>query len=246
MAKKNFEELVKKFDAEVLENGEGYDVRVRLTFLADVLGTATADEEVYRSYLADQAPDAPSVEEEVAALGVDDVFEKGTTIFPKDENGNPFMWDYQVRGFFKSACSSLQRCKGQEIAKYTEKIKAFRKVLDQCIIVAPRKIPFKLSGEMGLLQRPLRAETAQGPRVALASSETVPEGSTVEFVVRALSDDWLMALMEWLNYGQYNGMLQWRNSGAGSFLYEILDENGNVIGGNKATSKWAKLWKGVA
>ena len=243
MAKKSLEALVKLFDEDVLEQDGGYDVRVRLTFLADVLGTATADEEIYRSYLADQAPDAPSVEEEVAALGVDDVFEKGTTIFPKDNDGNPFMWDYQVRGFFKAACSSLQRCKGEAFAKNTEKLKAFRKILDQCIVVAPRKIPFVLSGEMGMLQRPLRAETAQGPRVALASSETVPAGSTIEFTVRCLNEDWVLALFEWLNYGQYNGMLQWRNSGAGSFVYEILDEDGKVLGGNKSKSKWAEMWR---
>lgn len=246
MAKKSLEELVRKFDAEVLEEDQGFDVRVRLTFIADVLGTATTDEQIYRSYLADQAPDAPSVEEEVAAIGVDDMVEKGTTVFPKDADGTPIMWDYQIRGFFKSACSALQRCKGAAFAKNTEKLKAFRKILDQCILVAPRKIRFNLSGDMGMLQRPLRAQTAQGERVALASSETVPAGSTVEFTVRCLNDDWVLAMMEWLNYGQYNGMLQWRNSGAGAFLYEILDDEGNVIGGNKASSDWEKKWAGIA
>ena len=234
------EALVKKFDAE--NTDEGYDVKVRLTFIADVLGTATNQEDVYRAYIASKAPDAMSKEEEVEALGVDEVVDKGTTVFPKDSDGNPFMWDYQIRGFFKSACSALQRCKGEKIAKYTEKIKAYRKVLDQCVLVAPRKIKFNLSGEMGVLERPLRAETAQGPRVALASSETVPEGSTVEFTVRCLNEEWVMALMEWLNYGKYNGLLQWRNSGAGSFLYEILNEKGEVIGGNLNTSSWRKLW----
>ena len=246
MAKKSLEELVKKFEKEVLTEDQGYDVRVRLTFIADVLGTSTSDEQIYRSYLADQAPDAPSVEEEVAALGVDDVMEKGTTIFPKDEDGTPVMWDYQIRGFFKSACSSLQRCKGEAYSKNTGNLKAFRKVLDQCIVVAPRKIRFNLAGKTGILQRPLRAETAQGPRVALASSETVPAGSSIEFTVRCLNEDWVVALMEWLNYGQYNGMLQWRNSGAGAFVYEILGEDGTVIGGNKGKSRWADMWAGAA
>ena len=239
---KSLESIVNAFEAEQEMNGEGYDVRVRLTFIADVLGTATSQEDVYRAYIASKAPDAMSKEEEVEALGVDEVADKGMTIFPKDENGNPFMWDYQVRGFFKAACSSLQRCKGETFAKHTEKLKAFRKILDQCILVAPRKIKFNLNGEMGVIERPLRAETAQGPRVALASSETVPAGSTVEFTVRVLNEDWVMALLEWLNYGQYNGMLQWRNSGAGSFLYEILDESGKTIGGNLKSSSWSKMW----
>ena len=118
--------------------------------------------------------------------------------------------------------------------------------MDQCILVSPRKIPFVLSGEMGICQRPLRAQTAQGERVAISSSETVPEGSTIEFTVRCLNDDWVMALMEWLNYGQYNGMLQWRNSGKGAFVYEILDKDGNAIGGNKERSDWARMQNGVA
>ena len=239
--KKTLEELVSEFDAE-MEKGESTDIHVRLTFIADVLGTATADPNIYSQYIASNAPDAPSKEEEIEAIGVDAMIDKGTTVFPKDENGNPFMWDYQVRGFFKSACSALQRCKGSWFAKHTEKIKAFRKVLDQCILVYPRRIPFELSGEMGICQRPLRANTAQGERVAIASSETVPAGSTVEFTVRVLNEDWMFAVLEWLNYGQYNGMLQWRNSGAGAFIYEIFDDNGNVIGGNKKNSEWAKKW----
>ncbi len=239
---RSLESIVNAFEAERETGDDGYDVRVRLTFIADVLGTATSQEDVYRAYIASKAPDALSKEEEVEALGVDEVADKGMTVFPKDENGNPFMWDYQVRGFFKAACSSLQRCKGMASAKHTEKLKAFRKILDQCILVAPRKIKFKLSGEMGVIERPLRAETAQGPRVALASSETVPSGSTVEFTVRCLNEEWVMALLEWLNYGQYNGMLQWRNSGCGAFLYEILNEEGEVIGGNLKTSTWKKLW----
>ena len=95
---------------------------------------------------------------------------------------------------------------------------------------------------MDICQRPLRAETAQGPRVALASSETIPEGSSVEFTVRCLNEDWLTCVLAWLNYGQYCGFLQWRSSGAGSFVYEILDDEGHVIGGNKERSSWAKKW----
>ena len=244
MAKKDLKALVAAFDNSIQEEDEGYDVRVRLTFIADVLGTAASDKDVYSAYIASNAPDAPSKAEEVEAIGVDESIEKGTTVFPRDKDGNPFLWDYQVRGFFKAACQSLNRCEGQAFAKATKSLKAYRKVLDQCVIVAPRKIPFNLSGEMDICQRPLRAETMQGPRVALASSETVPAGSTVEFTVRLLNETWLTALMEWLNYGQYCGFLQWRSSGAGSFVYEILDEDGTVLGGNKETSKWARMWSG--
>lgn len=244
MAKKDLKSLVTAFDKSIQAEDEGYDVRVRLTFIADVLGTAASDRDVYSAYIASNAPDAPSKKEEIEAIGVDESIEKGTTVFPRDENGNPFLWDYQVRGFFKAACQSLNRCPANaQIAKNTNSLKAYRKILDQCVTVAPRKIPFTVNGDMGICQRPLRAETMQGPRVALASSETIPEGSTVEFTVRLLNETWVNALMEWLNYGQYCGFLQWRSSGAGSFVYEILDDDGTVLGGNKETSKWAKMWK---
>lgn len=239
---KTINEIVKKYESEA--SADNYiDMHIRMTFIADVLGTATTDPNIYSQYIASNAPYAPSKEEEIEALGVDAVVEKGTTVFPKDENGNPIIWDYQIRGFFKSACSALQRCNG--VAKHTSKMKAFRKILDQCIFVYPRKIKIKVNGEMGICQRPLRASTAQGDRVAIASSETVPKGSTIEFTVRTLNEDWVMAILEWLDYGQYNGMLQWRNSGAGAFVYEVLDDDGNVIGGNKdreSGKTWVEQW----
>jgi hypothetical protein len=83
--------------------------------------------------------------------------------------------------------------------------------------------------EVGNCQRPIRVETAQGPRVALADSETVPAGT--EFDV----DIYLMepkakkgkptleqCLIEWFDYGALRGLHQWRNSGKGTFTYEVL------------------------
>ena len=37
---------------------------------------------------------------------------------------------------------------------------------------------------------------------------------------------------EWLDYGMYRGLGQWRNSGKGRMVWEELDDGGNVIGGN--------------
>lgn len=34
--------------------------------------------------------------------------------------------------------------------------------------------------------------------------------------------------------GKFNGYGQWRNSGKGRFLWDELDKDGNVIGGNNA------------
>lgn len=175
-------------------------VHVRLTFTEDVLGTANADKKVHSEFIASKAPDAPSREQEVAALGIDEVERKEMTVFPRMEDGEtPMFWDYQIKGFFKDTCSALARCKGQDYSKESCNIKAFKKIIDGCIFVFPRAIQINMSGPMGNCQRPLRAATAMGERVALANSEAVPAGSWIEFTVECLEDKHAAAVREWLN-----------------------------------------------
>lgn len=200
-------------------------VHVRLTFTEDVLGTANADKKVHSEFIASKAPDAPSREEEVAALGADEVEHKEMTVFPRMEDGEtPMFWDYQIKGFFKDTCSALSRCKGQDYSKESCGMKAYKKVIDGCIFPEPRKIPIHMSGEMGNCQRSLRAQTAQGDRTALANSEAVPAGSWIEFTVVCLSDDHAKAVREWLDYGRFKGIGQWRNSGMGRFTWEEIND----------------------
>ncbi len=199
-------------------------LHVRLTFTEEVLGTANADKNVHSEFIASKAPDAPSREEEVATLGADEVEHKEMTVFPRMEDGEtPMFWDYQIKGFFKDTCSALSRCKGQDYSKHSCGLKAFKKVIDGCLFVFPRKIPVHMAGPMGNCQRPLRAQTAQGDRVALANSEAIPAGSQIEFTVECLNDD-VDIIREWLNYGRYKGIGQWRNSGKGRFEWEEIKE----------------------
>ena len=94
--------------------------------------------------------------------------------------------------------------------------------LPECVIfVSPREIPFS-EAKLGNCQRPLRAETAQGPRVALANSETIPAGTSIECEVKCLDDGLEAIVEEWLNYGALRGIGQWRNSGKGRFSWEKL------------------------
>ena len=195
--------------------------KIRITFTEDCLGTASADPELHSRFIASNAPDAPSRAEEVAAVGAEEVEERAMTVFPRDEDGSPIFWDYQIKGFFKDACSALQRMKGEEMAKESCKLKAYKKIIDGCIFTFPRKIRINMAGEIGDLQRPLRAQTAQGERVALAHSETVPAGSTIEFTIKT-PDIYEPVVMEWLEYGQLKGLGQWRNASFGRFTYEII------------------------
>ena len=194
-------------------------LKVKLTFLEEVLGTASNNPEIHSEFIASQAPDAPSREEEIEALGVDEVTEKAMTIFPKLEDGTPFVWDYQIKGFFKDTCSALKRVTDTR----SNKLKAFKKEIDGLIFIEERKIPFMNYGEIGECQRPLRGQTAQGERIALAHSETVQAGCTIEFTIMCLKDDLINTVKEWLDYGKYRGLGQWRNSGKGKFEWEELN-----------------------
>lgn len=191
------------------------EMRVRLTFLEEVLGTASADKEIHRTYIASNAPNAPTLEQEIEALGEDEVVEKSMTVFPR-EDGKPIFWDYQIKGFFKDSCGMLRKVTGSA----SSKIKAYKKEIDGLIFIKERKIPIVFDGEIGNCQRPLRAQTAQGERVALANSETVPMGSAVEFTVQCMVDSHMNAVIEWLDYGEFRGIGQWRNSGKGRFKWE--------------------------
>ena len=194
------------------------EIRVRVTTIEEMLGTASADKEIHREFIASKGPDAKNIEEEVEAVGADDVFEKAMTIFPKVQ-GRPVVWDYQWKGFFKDACNMLRKVPGSECGK----IKAYKKEIDGLIFVHPRAIPIVYEGEIGVCQRPLRGQTPQGERIALASSESIPAGAEMEFVIQLLLDSHEKAVMEMLEYGKLRGFGQWRNSGKGKFTYEVLE-----------------------
>ncbi len=204
-------------------------MKIRLTFTEPVLGTSPNNPDIASEFIASKAPDAAKMEEEIAAIGAEAYEAKGMTIFPKMEDGTPYLYDYQIKGFFKDSCGMLARIKTTE----SSKIKAYKKIIDGLIFVYPRRIPLKMNGEMGNCQRPLRAQTAQGERVSLANSEQVPAGSSIEFEVETMDMAHEKVLREWFNYGAMRGIGQWRNSGMGRFHWDELDDDGNVIGGNK-------------
>ena len=196
-------------------------VHVKLTFTDDLLGTSSGNPELHREFIASKAPDAAKMEEEGASLGVEAVEEKSMTVFPKMADGTPYLWDYQIRGFFKEICGAMRGIPGTK----SSKVKAYKKKVDNTIFVEPREIPLDLhSMKIADCQRPLRASTMQGERIALANSEVCPQGTTCEFDVLCMVDEDVDMLREWLEYGKYKGIGQWRNSGKGrfEFTFQVL------------------------
>lgn len=223
-------------------------IRVRATLTEPMLGTSPNNEEIYREFFAPKAPNDATADEEAEALSRVEEGEKKSTVFPRGDSGRPIIYDYQIKGFFKDACSMLARLTGKDpetgkklkASNESGKLTAYKKIIDGLIFPSPREIDIHFDGEIGVCQRPLRAQTAQGERVALAMSEQVPAGATIEFTVKCLDENLVSAVREWLDYGEVRGLGQWRNSGMGRFLWDELDEDGNVIGGNHGNEKARK------
>lgn len=195
----------------------GETMTVRLTFVDEVLGTTPSDPELHERFVASKAPDAATREEEIAAEGVDDYLDRSMTIFPHDSEDRPIFYDYQIRGFMKSAAAACREIDGC----VTKGLRAYKKEIDRWVFVEPREIPIE-TGDVGVCQRPLRAQTAQGERVSLVSSERILPGATITFTVRCLKPDDMDMVREWLDYGSLCGLGQWRNSGKGRFTWEEL------------------------
>ena len=193
-------------------------LKVKLTFTEPILGTCPQNEDIYRDFIGSKAPDASTVDDEVAALGADAVVEKGKTVFPRLDDGTPFLYDYQIKGFLKDTVGGLRKVKGTQASK----IKAYKKEIDKLIFPEPRCIPILFDGNIAECQRPLRAQTMQGERVSLAISESIPAGATVEFTITMLSDEHEALVRECLDYGRFSGIGQWRNSGKGRFTWEEI------------------------
>lgn len=194
------------------------ELKVKMTFIEEILGTASNDKEIHSDYIASKAPDAMTREEEIESIGVDGVIEKGKTVFSRTDDGKPMLWDYQIKGFFKNAGKTFNYIGG------SCKLTAYKSKIDNLVFIKERKIPLILPDgeEIGSCQRPLRASTASGERVALANSESCPAGTTAEFTILVLQDELMKKVKEWLDYGELNGIGQWHNSGKGRFTWEEI------------------------
>lgn len=194
-------------------------MKVRVTFEDELLGTKPANPDVYGDYIASKAPDAKTMAEEIEAFGVEEVAEKGTTVFLRNADGDLYLEDYTIKGFFKDSCAALKKVSGT----VSSKVKAYKKEIDGLVFVKPREIVIHTSGDIGYCQRPLRASTPMGERVSLAKSECIPAGSWIEFEISCLTDTMYDLVVELLDYGALRGMGQWRNSGKGRFSWEWLE-----------------------
>jgi hypothetical protein len=201
---------------------------VKLTFISAILGSAPSSKDVYENYVASKMPE-PTLENIAAesALVPEEVPPTGKTIFRVDPDTKGLIFlPHQIRGFLKESASAVTGSKG------AGGLTAFKSKIDKWVFVSPDKIFIKRDGDIitkadGTCERPLRAVTAQGPRVSLLSSEQINEGVTVEFDLMVLplgqKEITQELLQSWLDYGQFQGISQWRNGSYGKFRYELTE-----------------------
>lgn len=196
--------------------------QVRLNFISPILGSLPADPELLSKYIASRAP-SPLQQDEEEGVAQEVDAEKSLTVFARDETGL-FFYDYHIKGFIKEAGNTLK-----EAVKTT----ALRSKIDNYLFVFPRRIYIcrengvPIQKEDEFLERPLRAQTALGPRIALAKSERINLPITCQFTVEILENkkdvSW-ETVQKLLDYGRYKGLGQWRNGGWGRFEWEEVKE----------------------
>ncbi len=184
-------------------------MKVKIKLLTEMLGTVTKDPEVYKTYIESKKPENQL---DAEYLTVDKSEAKGWTGFHKNNNGELFIYDYMIKGFLKAAGNTL---------KEVVKVKNLRSKIDDFIFIFPRQILLGPTPD-GVLERPLRAMTMQGPRVTLARSDYVRAGKELDFEItlvqhKEVTEDLIKTLLE---HGRLMGLGQFRNGGYGRF--EVL------------------------
>lgn len=202
--------------------------KFRLTGISPILGSIAMDKKVFTEYLATKGK--TDEEQQKAMADVENVPEAGegsdnkATGFYRDEHGNFILKEYQVKGFLKEAARCLKDQLG--LVAPVSKIDNFVFIRETNLVIHT-PTGGTVTEASSILDRPLRAMTAQGPRVALAYSEMVDDWC-IEFTLRVLQNEGskksvamtMDIIEELLEYGALKGLLQWRNGGYGKFTFE--------------------------
>ena len=130
----------------------------------------------------------------------------------------PVIRAHQILGFLKEAANNFKDALGIRNAR--DKVSKYVRIMPYNLYIYDTEIaPENIVDDVdGIEERPLKAMTAQGPRVSIAKSEVIKSkrDKLVQFEVwlyknKEITWEILEALME--EYGRVNGISQWRNSG---------------------------------
>lgn len=227
---------VRALDIRALLGVTAWDVQVE--FLTEALGTRPKDPNVLKTWLGlkraevERALEAGTVspvrmhefEEEVAeaeALDGDgaDEDERHWTGFPTDpETGEVFIYNYQIAGALREFAQSY----GKKLCS----VKNLGSKIRRYVFIEPRKSYIGVFEADRHLERPLRAQTARGPRIALVRSDVLEPGTRIGFRVEVVADGEItpMLVVKLLCCGEIAGTFQWRTGGYGRWKVLSFEE----------------------
>lgn len=236
-------------ELEALANLHVYDpvqekMIVRVYFLGEFLGVTPGNPEMLSSHVANMTMNATTRDQEIEALGAQAVIDKGREHF--DVVNGQLQWkthrwlayireqsqqNSYVKGTLASKCANLKNNVLNRIS-FTS---------DFCPIVLPE------GAELSICDRPMPGDGYKR-ETSIKSSESAPTGTVNCFVIQIKNiltsgnenkpkGEPLVkeVVAEALDCGvlRGHGTGGWRGSGGyGTFLWEELDTNGVVIGGN--------------
>lgn len=193
------------------------DIAVEIEFTERMLGTVPMDKEIYSTYIATKKENG--IDETEVDTVEDKLDEKGWTGFHRDEEKGIFIYDYMVVGMLKNAGNILKDQLG---------IKNLRSKIGNLVIVEPRRIYFGKEKADGAFERPLRVQTPQGQRVALAKSDYIETGTQISFTISILDNKEIDSdlIRELLEFGKRQGLGQFRGGSYGRFKVKTFSVTG--------------------
>lgn len=197
-----------------------------LTGITRILGAQPANPDVRSAYIASKAKTLQKSEEENARLperSEEDIERLNLTVFLR-EDGALAISDYVIKGFLKEAMAAVKGKTG--VASPASKIDNLTLVRPAYLRFTHGSIPVTEPEE--IVQRPLRAQTMQGPRNTVTASECIGPGWQLEFELLLLDNAetkrsaalTFEAIEQALSYGAFKGLGQWRNGQNGRFTWE--------------------------
>jgi hypothetical protein len=220
------ESLYKQYDAKdvakrLVLGSKAYGVTILLE--TDMLGTWPKNPDIHQDFIQTKYPgpiaDIANELNEIPPLTAED--DKSGTIFPKDDKGRPIAKGYMAKGNLKANGNAHKD--NPEIA-----IKNIRSKLTNTVFIYPANIHFvdendRIVEEIdGTFERPLQAQTQQGPRTSLATSEVISAGRRLRFIVIILPHKEIdeAIVHKVLGVGMLMGLGQNRGAGFGQFSIE--------------------------
>lgn len=161
-------------------------------------------------------------------------------VFLKCKEGYPYLGTQVVKGFLKSSSEAISRTRTGKNGTFNRSAAASSKYINQYLIASPiyffdakndkkrKDIKRDDDGNAVYLERPLRAETAKGSRIALASSEIIESPCVAKFTISIFGDELnpltINDLKDNFAYGVMVGFSAWRGSGQYG-RFEVIDIN---------------------